>query len=283
MRSSPLAALIVCAACSKDGDSTATPSEESDSDTDADSDTDSDTDADSDTDSDTDADSDTDTDTDPEGWHANAVFVDGAFGFDADTAEIRTMTSDGSALPNVLWVFAMNYYPPYPVCFVRFDLPDGPIVPVKDFGAPYWFGFDLSTATVSWEDGAGGDICEHMLSLGSLTRGSKDLATFVATWDVSFGVESLDEVDAVALARWEKSWPTSCHDCGSWSDMLPHLAAGAFLFSGLSAPWAGEAVWASPVDPATGETDPSTLLPLGTATAAPTAYYTAHTIEGVGL
>src|SRR6185436_4960329 len=122
----------------------------------------------------------------------------------ADTAEIRTMTSDGSTLPNVVWAIVMNYYPPYPVCFVRFELPDGPIVPVSEFGVPYWFGFDLSAATVSWEDETGGDTCEHMRSLGGLARGSKDLAAFVATWDLAIGIESLDEVDPKPLERWEK-------------------------------------------------------------------------------
>jgi Ser/Thr protein kinase RdoA (MazF antagonist) len=135
---------------------------------------------------------------------------------------------------------------------------------------------------VSWEDLTGGWTCEHLQSLGGFVRGSKDLATFAASWDLGFGIESIEEVDPKQLERWATAWPTVCHGCPSWLELLPHLAAGTFVVSG-SAPWTGDAVWASPVDPATWEIDSTELYDLGTAKAAPTAYYTAYAIEGVAM
>jgi hypothetical protein len=255
--------------------------DESDADTDADGDTDTDTDTDADTDTDT------DTDTDVQGWVADTIQVDASFGYEEGTG-IRTMTFDGTELGNVVAATVLNYADytgsgnPTQFCFVTWTLQEGPIVSNGDFPGEYWVSFDLSSASLSYSgESLGGPVgdCEGMETFMGRARGDTDLASFVATWDVGFGIESLQDLDGTTLNDWRSNvWPdTFAEDYGPWNQISPGLAAGSFTMLG-SAPNEADVMLAYSVDENGAidydpETKTTTLVTMTGLSAAPTAYY----------
>ncbi len=282
-----LSGSAVMVACSGNGsDSNGGGGGEADADTDADSDTD--TDADSDADSDTDTD--TDTDTDVQGWVADTIQVEASFGYDEATGEIRTMTFDGVTLDNYVTATVLNYedFTTNPngtqFCFVAWTLPDGPVATNAAFPSEYWFSFDLSEVELTYSGGSTtgqvGD-CENMGTFMGNSRGSADLASFLETFDIGFGIQSLQDLDGTTLNDWRSNiWQSQGYEkfYGAWNQLSGGFAAASFTMLG-SAPNEADLMLAYEVDPKTGavswdeKTSSSTLVSLTGLTDAPTAYY----------
>ena len=282
MRSSLLAALIVCAACSDNGDdSTATPGEESETDTDSDSD------------------SDTDTDTDTDAWDATVIFVYAGFGYDADAGEIVNATMQGEPLDNavIATVMDLDRYLEDPEnattwCLVTWRIPVGPIVPNPAFDSSYWLSFDLTDAEITWSGDdayyATGD-CDHVQSFMGMSRGDADLASFASTWGVGFGIGPLSNVGAATLEGWADTvWPdTYADDYGAWKDIESTLGSGTMKLMEFPL-HDSDIVYAitmrkdGSIDNAEG-TGTGMAQVLGKADSPPSGYYGALAMSGMGM
>ncbi len=282
-------AVVSCAQgddSSGNGDGGGGGGDESDADTDADSDTD------------TDADTDADSDTDAQGWDADTIRVDAAFGFDAATGMIRTMTYTGSALPNAVSATIYNQADavtasPTQFCFVTWTLPEGAIAANGDFPEEYWMSFDLSGAQIAYSGvtsatGPKGD-CDGMQSFLGLPRGSADLASFAATFGIGFGVQSIADVAPATVNDWRtNSWPANyATTYGPWNGLSAGFAAGSVTMLD-SAPNEADVMmafvvdeesWDVPSDPKTGV---SNLVPMTGVTAPPTGYYQSLAMYALG-
>ena len=287
---------LAMTSCDKGDDSSGSGGgDESDADTDADADTDTDADADADTDTDTDADA----DTDAQGWDVDGIQIDALFGYDAATDTVQTMTFGGSELPNVVSMNAINVddFMSNPgtstqFCVVSWHIPEGAIAR-NDAFSDYWVSFDLSDTTIDFSGasttGAVGD-CEGIRSFMGASRGSSDLETFARSWDVGFGIQSLDDLSASVLTDWRTNvWPsTYAAALGPWDDWSSSLAAGSFTYFGFPST-AADVMFGYALDEGTWElfyddkAKTTTLVTLGGVTSPPTAYYQSMAMYVFGM